>query len=518
MRVRASLRTTGFGPLRRSARTVTYRVVGTASDVIGRFRSYFGAKIWRDPLADLPRRRAVAYHASRVAYATFRGFFDNRLMTRAAALTYYSALSVVPLLAFAFAILKGFGAYRSFIDDTVRPYLLDTFAANPALLEAMERILRFVDQTDVSRLGTLALVFLLYTSVALISSIEEALNDVFGAKSQRSFLRQLTDYTTLLVTAPILVVVATTLSAAAQSSWFVAFLRDSLALGAVIDFLVGLAPLLAVGLAFFAIYVILPNVRIRPVSAILGATVGALLWQGALVLHVRSQMGVARYNALYAGLGAIPIFLVWTYLSWMVVLIGAQLAASHQNERVTRQRFRTKRADQALREMLAVAIGAVVTRDFLDGGPRRDAAGLSELLEVPPQLVEEVLEALVRAGLVVRAVCGREIGYVPGKDIDGVGPDDLRQALRRDPAAEEVREDVARQLGPGLARILRDVEGGDAGPHGITLRELAAAAGARSDRRSLRAPPRRERDRDEPGNRGDGGGETIDPKQPDLPS
>lgn len=491
----------------------TFEVVAAASAMIGRVRAFFGAQIWRAQLADLPRHRAVAYHASRVAYGTFRGFFDNRLMTRAAALTYYSALSVVPLLAFAFAILKGFGAYRSFIDETVRPYLLETFAANPSLLVSMERILLFVDQTDVSRLGTLALVFLLYTSVALISSVEEALNDVFGAKSQRSFLRQLTDYTTLLVTAPLLLVVATTLSTAAQSSAFVTFLRETLALGAVIDFVVGLAPLLAVGLALFAIYVILPNVRIRPLSALLGAVVGALLWQGALVLHVRSQMGVARYNALYSGLGAIPIFLVWTYVSWMVVLIGAQLAASHQGERVARQRFRTKRADQALKEMLAVAIGAVVTRDFLDGGPRRGAAGLAELLEVPPQLVEEVLEALVRSGLVARAVCGREIGYVPGKDIDEAGADELRQALRRDPGAEEVREDVTRQLGPGLAPILRGVEGGDGGLRDVTLRDLAAAAGVRGGR-----SPAVQRGEREGRTGGDGGGEQIDPKQPDLPS
>ena len=168
------------------------------ADIPARVRAFFST-----PDLDGAARRAAPAPGGRlprgrVAYSTVRGFFDNRLMTRAAALTYYSALSVVPLLAFAFAILKGFGAYRSFIDDTVRPYLVETFAANPALLEAMERILRFVDQTDVSRLGTLALVFLLYTSVALISSVEEALNDVFGAKSQRILLRQLTDYTTLL--------------------------------------------------------------------------------------------------------------------------------------------------------------------------------------------------------------------------------------------------------------------------------------------------------------------------------
>jgi membrane protein len=433
-------------------------------------------------------------------------------MLRAAALTYFSVLSVVPLLGFAFAVLKGFGAYRSLIDGTVRPWLRETFAPNPALHGAIERMLQFVDRTDVSRLGTAAVVFLLYTSVTLISSVEEALNDVFGAKAKRSFLRQLTDYTTLLVTAPLLLVVATTTSAAAQSSRLVAFLRDRLALGPLIDLVVGATPVLAVGVALLAILVILPNVRVRLSSALLGAAVAALLWEGALVLHVRSQLGVARYNALYSGLAAVPIFLVWTYVSWVVVLVGAQLAASHQNEQVVRQRFRLRHADQALREMVAVALGAVVTRDFLEGGPRRSAAALAELLGVPPQLVDDVLDALARAGLLVRAVAGREIAWVPGGDVDALRAEDLRDALRRDPEAREIREAVGRELGPDLQRVLREVEAGRSRRDGgLTLRELAASLGQLAPPRSSRrtpapaAPP--------PGN----GGDLVDPKQPDVP-
>jgi membrane protein len=486
-----------------------------ASDVIARVRAFFGARIWRTRPHELPRPRAAAYKASRVLYSATRSFFENRLQLRAAALTYYSVLSVVPLLAFAFAVLKGFGAYQTFINGSVRPWVRETFAGNPALYEGIERTLRFVDQTDVSRLGTLAVVFLLYTAVTLVSSIEEALNDVFGAKARRSMLRQLTDYTTLLVTAPILLVAATTLSAAAQSSRFVAFLRNSLALGPVIDFLVGITPLLAVALAFFAVYVILPNARIRISSALLGAAVAALLWQGALVLHVRSQLGVARYNALYSSLAAVPIFLVWTYVSWLVVLVGAQLAASHQNEQVVRQRFRMRQTDQALKEMLAVALGAVIARDFLEGLPRRSAAALADLLEVPPPLAEEVLDALARAGLVARAVSGRELGYLPGGDVDAIRAADLREALRRDPGADEIRDALARELGPNLQRILRDVETGRAQPDGDeTLRELAATL---PGTRGPRAPPRRPPAPAGRAPHGDGG-DVVDPKQPDVPA
>lgn len=488
-----------------------------ATEVFGRLRGFFGARIWRVHLADLPRHRAAAYRAARIGYVSVRGFFQNDLMLRAGALTYFSVLSLVPFLAFAFAILKGLGVYRGFIDGTVRPYLQETFAANPALHGALERTLEFVDRTDVSRLGTLAILFLLYTSVTLISTVEEALNDVFGATTKRSFLRQLTDYTTLLVTAPILLVVATSLSAAAQSSRFVAFMRGRLALGPVIDFVVGVTPMLAVGLALFAMYVILPNVRIRLASALLGAGVAAVAWQAVLVLHVQLQLGVARYNALYSGLAALPIFLVWTYVSWLVVLVGAQLAASHQNEQVVRQTFRMRHADQALKEAVAVALGALVARDYLDGRARRTAAALADDLEVPAALVEQVLESLTSAGLLVRAVSGREITYVPGGDVDRIRADDLRQALRRDALGDELREPLLRRLGPKVEPVLRAVVLDRGGVPDVSLRALAAslsAQGAAPRPRPHRRPgdPGEERlDDREPV-------EAFDPKQPDQPA
>jgi membrane protein len=253
---------------------------------------------------------------------------------------------------------------------------------------------------------------------------------------------------------------------------------------------------------------ILPNVRTRAGSALLGAAVAALLWQAALVLHVRFQVGVARYNALYSVLGAIPIFLVWTYLSWLIVLVGAQLAASHQNERSSRQRLRAQRADQAVKEVLAVAVAARVARDFLDEARRRRADELADLLEVPPPAVEDVLEPLVRTGVLARAVCAGEIGYVPGRDLDAVRVTDVRDALRREPEADPIRSAVSRQLGGDLERMLRALdEERRASSRNLTLRQLAAlvapapaAPAAPRDPTEASRPP------------------VLDSKQPEIPS
>jgi membrane protein len=480
-----------------------------ATIALDRVWHFFTVRIWDARARDLPRWKAVLYRVSRVAFATARGYFDHRLEGRAAALTYFSVLSVVPFLAFAFAVLKGFGIYRSFIEGTVRPWLEDTFAANAPLYDAIDRILQFVNQTDVSRLGTAGVIFLLYTSVSLISTVEVALNDIFGAKASRPFVRQLTDYVTMVVTTPLLLFVGGTFAAAAQSSRIVVFLRERLALGPVIDFALGFTPILVVALALFAMYMILPNVRVRPMSALLGAIVAALGWQGALILQIQLQMGVARYNALYSFLGAIPIFLVWCYVSWLIVLVGAELASNHQNEKAVRRALQGKRADQHLRETIAIAAAAQIASDFLAGGPRRSASDLAELLEVPPPLIEEILELLVRAGLLVRIVSGGEIAWAPGRDLDDVRVSDLRKALRRDPELEDVRARVERQLGPDLQELLEAEEERRTSPDDPTLRELAARALDRGG--SGRGPPRA-------GATNGHGREVMDAKQPDVPA
>ena len=200
---------------------------------------------------------------------------------------------------FTFAVLKGFGAYQTFIDGIVRPYLADTFAPNPRATpgDREDPPVRGSDRRVAPRRDRL--VVLVYTSISLVSSIEDALNDVFDAKSARPFLRQITDYVRCSEDADPPVRRRHRVRRGPELE------RDRL--------LAGAAP--ARGSAslgfrrsrwwkpFFAMYVILPNVRVRPLSALLGAALAAVGWQVSLVLHVQLQMGVAKYNALYSVLG-----------------------------------------------------------------------------------------------------------------------------------------------------------------------------------------------------------------------
>jgi membrane protein len=425
-------------------------------DPVAAARAWFTDRAWRlGP--DAPRAARAAAAVSRLGYAVVRGFLENRLTLRAAALTYFSVLSLVPLLAFAFAVLKGLGAYGSFVDGTVQPWLQRTFGGNVSLLAAVEYVFRFVDRTNVSTLGVVGLLTLIYTSISLISNVESSFNVVWGAHTQRPFLRQVTDYVTLLVTTPILVLVATTFATAAQSSQLVEFLRGALQLGALIDRILQLTSVVVVATALFALFAILPNVHVRPVSAAMGAAVAALLWQLVLVLYVHFQMGVASYNALYSVLGTIPVFFVWMYLSWLVVLVGAQVAAAHQNGRVMGERFVSRTVDQELRERLAVALAAIVAGDFR-AGRRRPEAELGDAVQLPRATAAEIVISLVKGGILARAVVGRDTFLLPARDPVGVRVSDVRAALRREAEAEPARPAVEARVPARLREVLDGLE------------------------------------------------------------
>jgi membrane protein len=442
---------------------------------VERFRHFFQWHIWSAPPEPGGRGRALLYRAGRLIYATARGFREKDLTSRAAALTYYTVLSIVPFLAFAFSILKGFGVYQRLMKQSVDPYVHQTFSGNPTLLRAIEQLMSFVEHTSVSGLSLVGILLLGYTSISMLSTVETALNGIWEASSARSLLRKVTDYTTILVFGPLLVLVAIAFSAAAQSSAIVGYLHESLLLGDVVDLMLRLTSGLVSCLALVVLYLIMPNVHTRPRSALLGGVVAGLLWQGLLYLHVNLQIGVANYNALYSGFAAFPIFLVWLYVSWVIVLIGAQLAASHQYEPRLRQAVRARHVDQELREALAVAVAAAVVEPFVEGRPAATATTLANALEEPAPAVEHVLDALVREGVLVRVAQHGEPGYAPARDIDGVHLFEVEEAVRRDPDARPLKSSLEQSVGPVLGAVLRARREPAASETGaLTLRQLAA--------------------------------------------
>jgi membrane protein len=458
---------------------------------VARLQQFFQTEVWEARLDRLPRWRAVKYRASRIAYCTAKGlFFSDTLAVRSAALTYFTVLSLVPLLAFVFAILKGFGAYDALVENVLRPYVFATLEGNPSLHRAFEQILAFVQNTSVASLGFLGLLTLLYAATRLLHNIEEALNYIWHVPTGRGPLRQLIDYAAIIMVTPLCLLLAAGVGTFSQFTETLRSVEERLGVGGLFEWAVGVfGPFAVICLGLLFLYMVMPNTSVNWRSALVGALLGGVLWYAVLILHVRFQIGVANYNALYSSFGVIPIFLVWVYVSWLTVMVGAQTAASHQQDRAIARQVRASMAEQTLREAIGLSALLRVGSAFVKDGPHPTIRELGNELDVPEQLVEELLGRAEQAGLVVKAGEGVNARVVLGRPPEHIHVKEVLDALRRSGTDRSTRElpgvhPKAQQL---LAALDRELE---ESPLNQPLSQLLIEGqGERNARASAAAPP-----------------------------
>jgi membrane protein len=240
-----------------------------------------------------------------VVQAAIGRFLDNNDLLWASALTYTTALSIVPLLVLVFSVLKGLG-YTDELEPVITSYVGSADISN--------QLLGFVHNMKVTALGSVGAATLIITDISLLGTVENALNHSWGVAKGRSYLRKFTDYLSITFVVPLLLVTALTLTASVTKSE--AFLKG-------ISFLASFALVWA---GYFVLFVFFPNTKVRWRPAVLGALITATLWTVAQWAYVHFQYGVTSYQAYYGALAAIPIFLVWIYFSWAIVLLGVEFS------------------------------------------------------------------------------------------------------------------------------------------------------------------------------------------------
>ncbi len=450
-----------------------------------RLQRFLSEDIWRSEWRDATAPVALGIHLLRLFSIAGRGFVEHRQGIRAAALTYYSVLSMVPTLAFAFALAKGFGAYERLESEVLRPFIERTFgggeAVEPAgvtdLRDAIEQVLHLVTETDVSRLGGVGLAVMLFTVVKLLSHVEAALNSTFGVRRARSLVRKFADYTAMATIVPVLALAATAVGAAGGSEWLTDLVRNRLELGALLDVLIGVAPFSILTVVFALLITVLPNTRVRLRSALIGGAVSALLWVVIQRVYVGAQVGVASYNALYAGFAAIPLFLVWTWLSWMVVLSGAEFAHADQNHRAYGAMRLARPGSQVELERTGLRILLRLAARFREGGLPWSLGGLMLELEEPQERLSQALELLRAGGLVASVELDEDEGWLPTAAPSTLRIETVRRAMRGPGVDQEQWSGVDGVLLEQLGLLDGELE---ALPHNLTLDELLRRAGAGS--------------------------------------
>ncbi len=382
---------------------------------MGKLIQFFTTDIWRIGSSDLssPLHRLLLEVVKKLMLAV-RFFTAKRVLTKASALTYSTLLAIVPILAVVFAIARGFG-YNKYIEMWFR----DAFSSQP---QAAEVIIGFVNSYLVhTKSGVflgIGLLFMLYTVLMLVSNIEEAFNEIWQVKTSRSVFRTFTDYLAMFFVAPILIVLSSGMSI------FLATVADQMPdfmmLGSAVRLLLDLSPYVLMSLTFIALYIFMPNTRVKPMSALVPGICAGIAMQGLQFVYIHSQIFLSSYNAIYGSFAALPLFMLWLQISWTICLFGAELCYTNQNLDYYDYDTNAGEISHRYRILLCALLASRICRRFADGGNPYTALELRELTTIPIRIVNELLFQMIDAGLLIEITNDEKSEtsrFMPAEDI-----------------------------------------------------------------------------------------------------
>ncbi len=424
--------------------------------MITKMVDFFRTGVWRVRVSELSRVRAFFIQALRILLLAIQGISRGRTYLRASSLTFYSLLSVVPILATLFGVAQGFGLGR-----ILEKHLMEMIEGQE---EAFSRIIEFshnlLETTRGGILAGVSVLVLFWAVIRVFGNIEDAFNEVWGVKTGRSLIRKITDYPPLLFLYPLLFIISSTLAVVARSevSFFAERIRLLELLGPVILFIFELVPLLMLWVLFTFIYKVMPTTRVNFGSAILGGVIAGTLYVVFQQIYITFQVGVSNYNAIYGSFAALPLFLAWLQTSWMIVMVGAEISCAHQNVHLHEYDMDVSQASPYLRKVLALSVMRCLLKRFVQGERPPGERQVAESLEVPVVFVQNALNELVTAGVVSEVKTGRsgEQLYQPSVDASVVTVGYVLRALDHSGCEDLLvaREGEMKQIGI----LLRDME------------------------------------------------------------
>jgi membrane protein len=373
----------------------------------------------------------------RYPYALMRDILRDDLTLRAISLVYTTLLSIVPLIALSFSVLKGLGFHRD-----LEPVLYNFLQPlGDRAYDLTAQIMGFVDNARGGVLGSLSLVFLIYSAISMVQKIEESFNFVWRVEQPRSFGRRFSEYLSIMIVGPAVIVAALGLIAAFGSSSVMRWIGHYQPFGTMLLVLGKLAPYLLVTAVFTFMYGFIPNTRVRFSAAAIGGLFGGVLWAASGVIFTSFVANSSSTMVIYAGFAIVIVALIWLYWSWLILLLGAQLAFYVQQPQYLRPGRGEIHLNAALRERVALSIMYLIVCDFHNSQHRWTINKLAEHLDLPGAAVGPVVSALERKQLLLLA---DDDTWVPGRDPQMIGLAEVIDAVRND------------VVGPRLGRI-RDV-------------------------------------------------------------
>jgi len=439
-------------------------------DLISSLFHFITEDIWKLDFRKLSPIRAFFLKQIRIGLIVVRKFSFDRLSVRASALVYATLLSIVPLLAVMFSLLKGFGYHNELqpvLEEILKPL------GQQAVDTIVPTMVGFVENASVAALGAVGFLIFLLSSISIVNHMERSFNDIWQIEKTRSLKRKFGDYLGVLIMGPVLAITVLAITASLQNHALIRTISEN----PVIQVLANWAtPYITSWIVFTFLLMFIPNTRVRFPSALYGALIAGTLWQLMNLFFTRFivysyQSGTKA--ALYASFAVIPLFLVWLFFSWTVVLLGAAITFVHQNLNRSTGDILTRPLSWHMQETIALKIMVFISQRFCRNEKAPSQSELAAYLRIPQPNVNSILTVLMDLELV--NIIGRGVpGYAPAGCLETMSLQDIVQKLRsyggteqRDESDDAVSRLVA-EIQHRFDRPLKDAR------KDSTLRELVA--------------------------------------------
>lgn len=355
--------------------------------------------LWQTDLTSVPVWQRLALQALRIVYAVVRDLRDGQLSLRAMSLVYTTVIAIVPLLALCFSVLKGFGLHNQ-----VEPALLETLQdLGDKRFDIVANIMGFIDNIKVGVLGAVGFALLIYSVIAMMHKIERSFNYTWQIKRGRTLSQRFRDYLSVIFVAPLMIFLSAAITTSANTNAAMVFI-EALPFGAsFVGVISMIIPYLIMSFGFAFIYMFLPNTQVNLGAAFVGGSVTAITWKimgwGVATFIANSATNIAIYSAF----ASVIILMVWMYVGWLVLLIGASVSFYFQNPQYIQVRGDAMSLRGENHEQFAISVLYLICQHYKHGLPAWSAESLGLRLQVAPHITDDMIAFLCRRDYIVLA-------------------------------------------------------------------------------------------------------------------
>ncbi len=352
------------------------------------------------------------YNIFRATKVSFRFFFDYKTTMKASALTYFTMLSIVPIVALIFAIAKNFG-----VEQLIQQELLRHLTGQEAVINWIIKLANsLIHKAKSGVLAGIGLIVLFWAVIRLLVNMENAFNDIWHVNKGRNINRKFADYTSIILLSPFILILSTSFTVYINHQ--IIFLIKIQYIKPIIGLLISITPYLLLWILFSVLYKAMPNTHIRFYPAIISGILAGSLFQIIQWGYVKFQVGVSNLNALYGSFAALPLFMIWVQTSWLIVLFGAHICYNLQNTKYQEFNHEIEKINHRYLYLVSLLVLNYIIKNFLNKNTFPNIEEISEHNALPARLVSIIINLLEDARLIVPTpISDEEIGYLPATDV-----------------------------------------------------------------------------------------------------